>query len=105
MQHQSIYSFMRASYSSMYIYNRIHYINDYEFTQTISIPHMVLKPFFNFKTRLVQLYTLVNQTLTIALHLTTISHPNNVNNNYISLLLPTMAECIKTPYHFNFGHG
>ena len=46
-----------------------------------------------------------NQILTFALHLTTIFHPNNMNNNHISLLLPTMAECITTPYHFNFGHG
>ena len=46
-----------------------------------------------------------NQILTFELHLTTIPHPNNMSDNHFSLLLPTMAECIKTPYNFNFGHG
>ena len=35
-----------------------------------------------------------NQILIFALHLTIYSQ-----------LLPTTAECIKTPYDFNFGHG
>ena len=58
MQHQAIYSFMYASYLSMYIHNWIHHINIYDFTQIISLQHTVLQPLFKFKARLVHIYTL-----------------------------------------------